>query len=156
MAATTIARSRAAMPGKTSLSEAEMEVLRVLWDLEQATIRAIRERLDAQGRRWAHTTIATLLQRLTAKGYVASNAAEVAHVYRALVSREQLLERRLRDAADELCDGDAAPLVLALVHGNRFTAEELTRFRRLLDDARAAGEQGASRSPRKRGRGEST
>ena len=58
--------------------------------------------------------------------------------------RDELLERRLKDAAEELCDGRAAPLVLALVQGNRFSAEELARLRRLLDEA--AG--GPSSSPK--------
>jgi predicted transcriptional regulator len=51
------------------------------------------------------------------------------------VSREELLEQRLKDTADELCEGSAAPLVLALVQGNQFTAEELARLRRLIDEA---------------------
>ena len=51
------------------------------------------------------------------------------------VTRDELLESRLKDAADEFCDGRAAPLVLALVQGNRFSAAELARLRRLLDEA---------------------
>ncbi len=51
------------------------------------------------------------------------------------VSRDELLERRLQDAADELCDGRAAPLVLALVQGGRFSPEELARLRRMIDEA---------------------
>jgi predicted transcriptional regulator len=95
--------------------------------------------------------VATLLQRLAAKGYVASDPSVMPHLYRATVSRDELLERRLQDAADELCDGRAAPLVLALVQGGRFSAEELARLRRLLDEA--AGdplEPGPAPSPRSR------
>jgi BlaI family transcriptional regulator, penicillinase repressor len=125
------------MANKAGLSEAEVEVLKVLWDLGPAPVRAINRALAARGRSWAYTTVSTLLLRLSTKGCVASDASEVPHVYRATVSRDDLLGRRLREAADELCDGDAAPLVLALVQEHRFTAEELARFRRLLDDARA-------------------
>ena len=57
-------------------------------------------------------------------------------VYRAAVSREDLLDRRLKEAAAELCDGAAAPLVLALVQGNRFTKDELDRIRKLIDEAK--------------------
>jgi predicted transcriptional regulator len=123
------------MANQPGLSDAEREVLRVLWDHEPGAIREIRERLADRGRTWAYTTVATLLQRLQAKQYVASDASVVPHVYRAVVSREELLDRRLKDAAEELCDGQAAPLLLALVQGNRFSAEELARFRRLLDAA---------------------
>ena len=53
-------------------------------------------------------------------------------MFRAAVSRESLLGMRLEELADKLCDGAAAPLLLHLVKGGRFTAEELADFRRLL------------------------
>jgi BlaI family transcriptional regulator, penicillinase repressor len=121
------------MADRPGLSEAEMEVLKALWAHGPGTVRRINEVLV--GRRWAYTTVLTLLQRLLAKGYAASEASGVAHVFRAAVTREEVLESRLKDTADELCDGSAAPLLLALVQGNKFTPEELARFRRLLDEA---------------------
>jgi BlaI family transcriptional regulator, penicillinase repressor len=123
------------MANHPGLSDAERDVLKVLWDRGPATVRVINEELKNRGRRWAYTTVATLLQRLAAKQYITSNPATVPHVYSAVVSRDELLERRLKDAADELYDGRTAPLVLALVEGNRFSAEELSRLRRFLDEA---------------------
>jgi BlaI family transcriptional regulator, penicillinase repressor len=123
------------MAGRPGLSESEMEVLKALWDHGPGTVRQINGVLAGRGRHWAYTTALTLLQRLQAKGYVASDASGVAHLFRAIVTREQLLSRRLKDTADELCDGSATPLVLALVQGNRFSPEELARLRRLLDEA---------------------
>ena len=125
------------MGNQAGLSDSEREVLRVLWDRGPGTVREIKEVLAGRGRRWAYTTVATLLQRLVAKQFVVSDPSAVPHVYRAGVSREELLERRLQDAADELCDGRAAPLVLALVQGGRFSPEELARLRRMLDEAAA-------------------
>ena len=119
-----------------ALSEAEMEVLKVLWDLGPSTVRSINSELQSRGRQWAYTTVSTLLLRLATKKVVASASETVPHVYRATVLRDALLERRLREAADDLCNGAAAPLVLALVQGNRFTTEELARFQSLLDAAR--------------------
>ncbi len=130
------------MAGKADLSEAEIEVLKALWDLGPAPVREINRELAARGRRWAYTTVSTLLLRLTAKGCVASDGSAVPHIFRATVSRDEMLERRLRDTADEFCDGEPAPLVLALVQRHRFTPEELARFQRLLDEARAGGEPG--------------
>lgn len=131
------------MGNQPGLSESERDVLRVLWDRGPGTIREINEVLGERGRRWAYTTVATLLQRLAAKGFVASDSSVVPHVFRALVTRDELLDRRLKDAAEELCDGQAAPLLLALVQGNRFSAEELARFRRLLDEAGGPSKPGA-------------
>jgi predicted transcriptional regulator len=125
------------MGHQAGLSDSEREVLKVLWDRGSGTVREIREELGARGRRWAYTTVATLLQRLVTKQYAAGDPSSVPHVYRASVSREELLGRRLQDAADELCEGRAAPLVLALVQGGRFSPEELTRLRRIIDEAAA-------------------
>lgn len=130
------------MANPPGLSDSEREVLKVLWDLGAGTVREINAELARRGRRWAYTTVATLLNRLGSKGYVASDPSTVPHVYRAAVSRDDLLERRLRDAADELCDGRAAPLVLALVQGGRFSADELERLRRLIDSKRRDDETG--------------
>lgn len=127
------------MASRPELSQAEREVLRVMWDLGASPVRAVNAELERQGRQWAYTTVATLLQRLLAKGYATVDGRSVPHVYQASVTREDMLKRRLKDAADEFCDGEAAPLVLALVQGNRFTAAELKRLRTLLDEARPGG-----------------
>lgn len=121
---------------KASLSDAEREALRVLWDHGPGTVRQVLDLITERGRSWVYSTVATLLRRLESKGYAASEPDGGTLVYRASVSREDLLGRRLRDAAEELCDGATAPLVLALVQGNRFTTEELDRIRRMIDDSR--------------------
>jgi predicted transcriptional regulator len=124
-----------ARPIQPALSDAEREVMKALWDHGPGTVRQINEVLDRRGRKWAYTTVLTLLQRLQAKGCVASETGAVAHVFRAIATREELLDLRLKDLADELCEGAPAPLVLALVKGRRFSPEEIARFRRLLDQA---------------------
>ena len=108
-------------------------MLKVLWDVGSGTVREVQAILREQGRKWAYTTVQTLLNRLQAKGNAASEKGGPAHIYRAAVTREQLLRRRLGDLADEFCEGTASPLVLALVEGGRFTPAEIEQFRKLLD-----------------------
>ena len=116
-----------------TISETELDVLKVLWEQGPGTVREVNALLRKQGRRWAYTTVLTLLQRLEAKGYVASDKSDLAHVFRAAVSRDKLLRQRLKDLANQLCEGTATPLVQALVEGTRFSAEEIQQFRQLLD-----------------------
>ena len=123
------------MGNRPGLSEAEREVLKVLWDHGPGTVREIKELLQDRGRRWAYTTVATLLQRLGLKQYVVGDPSAVAHVYRAVVTRNELLESRLKDTAEELCDGRAAPLILALVQNSRLSVAEVARLRQMLDQA---------------------
>lgn len=123
------------MAGKgPNISETELEVLKSLWDEGPGTVREVNDRLGARGRQWAYTTVQTLLNRLCAKGVVASDKRDVAHVYRATVSRDDLLAERLNELAGDLCEGASAPLVLALVQGKRFSKSELKQFRELIDE----------------------
>jgi len=119
---------------RRDISETELEILKVLWEHGPGTVREIDSQLRKAGRRWAYTTVLTLLSRLQAKGYVKSDKTELAHVFKPAVTRDRLMRRRLKDLADALCDGAATPLVLALVEGERFSALELEQFRRLLDE----------------------
>ena len=118
---------------QTSVSESELEVLKTLWDVGPETVRAVNAALRSQGRRWAYTTVQTLLQRLESKGFVACERSGAAHVFRAAVSRDGLVSRRLRDLADQLCGGTASPLLLALVEEGRLTSEDVQHLRRRLD-----------------------
>jgi predicted transcriptional regulator len=121
------------MGKRSPLSDAETDVMKALWAHGPGTVRQVNEILRKQGKRWAYTTVLTLLQRLQAKGCVTSDTAGVAHVFRAAASRDEVLNDRLNDLAQQLCDGTATPLVLALMKGNRFSPEEIARLRRLLD-----------------------
>ena len=115
------------------ISETELDVLKVLWEHGPATVRQVNAVLRRRGRRYAYTTVLTLLQRLEAKGHVTSDKGGVAHVFSAAVSRDGLLRRRLDELANELCDGTATPLVQALVEGHRLTPDDVEHLRRLLD-----------------------
>jgi predicted transcriptional regulator len=128
------------------ISDTELEVLRVLWEHGPGTVRDLNAILLRQRRRWAYTTVLTLLHRLQAKGYVDSDKSELAHVFRAAVSREELIRQRLGLLVDELCDGTASPLVHALVAGNRFSAAEIEQFRKLVNEL-------TERQSKQRGRG---
>lgn len=118
---------------KGPISDAEREVLKVLWDAGPSAVREIRARLARRGRRWAHTTVNTLLGRMEEKGYVTRDANSFAHVFAAALSCEELVQERLMDLAVEYCDGATIPLVLAFVEHQRFTKEDIEAFRQLLD-----------------------
>ena len=118
---------------RPAISDAERDVLKVLWDHGPDTVRAVQERLTAAGQDWTRSTVITLLQRLEKKGYVASDKSGFAFVFRPAVSRDEVMHARLTELADELCDGDAAPLVLAFAQRHRFTSDEIEQFRDLID-----------------------
>jgi len=119
---------------RSPVSDAELEVLKVLWAAGPATVRDVAAALKRQRRRLAYNTVLTLLSRLREKGYVAADRRDTAHLFRALVTRDELLGSSLAALADRVCDGTASPLVHALVRGQRFSPDEIKHFRKLLDD----------------------
>lgn len=125
------------------MSDAEREVLKVLWGHGPQTVREVLERFAAQGQEWTRSTVITLLQRLEKKRYVESDKSQFAFVFRAVVSREEVMHARMVELAEELSEGDTVPLVLAFAERHRFTADEIEQFRKMLDDLSA--------KPRKRG-----
>lgn len=115
------------------ISGAELEVLKVLWKDGPSTVHDVQARLSRRKAKRAYTTVLTLLSRLREKGFVASEKNGVALEFRAIVSREQLLRRRLSELADQICDGTTGPLVQALVDGRQFSPEEIAAFRELIE-----------------------
>jgi BlaI family penicillinase repressor len=127
------------MARRSPVSDAELEVLKVLWAGGPATVRDVGAALRRRRRRLAYNTVLTLLSRLREKGYVAADRRDTAHLFRAKVTREDLLGSTLTALAEQVCDGTASPLVHALVRGQRFSAEEIADLRKLLDDLEAEG-----------------
>jgi len=121
-------------PQSRLVSDAELEILKVLWDLGEGTVRDVLDASQESERAWAYTTAQTLLNRLQEKGFVRRSKEGRAFVFRPAVSRDDLLGRSLAELAARVCDGAAMPLLLNLVRSTKFNAEELGRFRELLNE----------------------
>jgi BlaI family transcriptional regulator, penicillinase repressor len=114
------------------LGDAELEVLKALWDAGPGTVRQVLQHLHDRGRRVAYTTVLTVLSRLEQKGYVASDKSGLAYIYKPRVSRQKVVGSRLKAVVEQLYDGAAAPLVLHLMESQRFTTEEIEQLQRLI------------------------
>ena len=129
------------------MSDAEREVLKVLWDHGPLGVRDVLSRLKEQGQEWTRSTVVTLLHRLQAKRYVASDKSQYAFVYRPLVSREDVMHARMTELAAELSNGEAVPLVLAFAERHRFSSDELVRLQHdRLMTSNVANTQGRMRN----------
>ena len=115
------------------VTDAELEVLRALWDDGEATIRALADRLYPGGGTSEYATVQKLLERLEDKGHVGRRAEGRSNVFSARVKREELVARRLRDTAEKLCDGSLTPLLTHLVSAGRLSPDELVELRRMVD-----------------------
>jgi predicted transcriptional regulator len=115
------------------LGAAEFDVLKSLWEVGPATVREVLTHLHERGRRLAYTTVQTLLTRLEQKRYVTSDKSDLAHVFRAKVTRDRVTRTRLKNLMSQLYDGAAGPLVLQLVRTERFTPNEIDQLQKLIE-----------------------
>ena len=118
---------------RAPMSDAELQVLKVIWDNGPKTVREVVELMAGHGQEWTRSTVITLLQRLEKKGYVKSDKSEHAFVFHPAVSREEVMHMRMQELAGELCNGDALPLVLAFAEQHRFSPADLARFQQMID-----------------------
>jgi len=115
------------------LGDAELEVLKVLWEQGPSTVRTVLDYLHEAGRHVAYTTVQTSLTRLEQKGFARSNKSELAHVFRARVTRDRVTNTRLKSLVNQLYDGSAGSLVLQLVKHEKLTKDEMAELQKLVD-----------------------
>lgn len=119
------------------LSDAELSVLKLLWDLGPSPVRKI---LDAMSSRdWAYTTGNTILARLEDKGYVETDRSSQPHIYRPILRRDELVKYEVERLRSRICDGEGVPLVQALVRGDSLSTEDIRELRAYLDELLEAG-----------------
>jgi BlaI family penicillinase repressor len=119
-------------------TDAELEILRVLWDCGRATVREVQGAMEPR-RSAGYTTVLKLLQIMTEKGLVRRDATERAHVYRARLARNETERQLVGDLLDRAFGGSASRLVMQALSAKSATPAELAQIRRFLEDVEAPG-----------------
>jgi len=115
-------------------TEAELSLLRVLWQQGACTVRQVHESM-ARKNPVAYTTVLTTLQIMYQKGLVKRDDSERAHVYAAALSQRQAQKRFLGKILQRVFEGSAAELVMqALGSGRPASADELAMIRARLNE----------------------
>jgi predicted transcriptional regulator len=128
-----------------SIPDSELDVLKVLWDRGQATVREALETLRAAGRQWSYATVATLLDRLESKGVVTSDRSELAFIYRPTVTAQEVRQKRLNNLVEKLYQGEPGLLVLHLLKAHPLDARQAKEVRAVLEEMTGAGSKGKKR-----------
>ena len=116
------------------LPDAELSVLQTLWERGPSTIRQLTDALYPSGTEAHYATVQKLLDRLEFKGCVSRDRSSWAHVFKAIVDRDELIGRRLQAVAEKLCGGSLTPLLTNLVRSKRLTPRERREIRKLMDE----------------------
>ena len=117
---------------RPDVTDAELTVLKALWDRGASSIRELTDLLYPEGGTAHYATVQKLLERLEAKACVRRRRRGRINMYSPVVEREALIARRLRETADKLCEGSLTPLLTQLVEGSDLSRDELAALRRLV------------------------
>jgi BlaI family penicillinase repressor len=119
-----------------AVSDAELAVLKVLWELRSGTVAAVRERFNERhGRVLAYNTLLTFLRRLEQKGAVRVDKEREPYVYRPAQKEKATLRDRVQRFVDTVFDGRMDDLILHLIEDDTISEADLLRIRKKLERA---------------------
>ena len=114
-------------------TDAELNILRVLWRLGPSTVRQVQEALNVD-RETGYTTVLKMMQIRTEKGLVARDDSERTHVYQARLTQEQTQKQLVDNLLEKAFGGSASQLVMQALTAKPAQSEELAQIRQLLDE----------------------
>jgi BlaI family transcriptional regulator, penicillinase repressor len=114
----------------TTLTEQELEIMKVVWERESATVRDVYETL-LERRKVAYTTVMTMMKILEQKKYLKRTQADRAYVYRPAQPKRQVVGAMGSDFINRVFNGATEPLLVHLVEEHDLSPEELEEIARL-------------------------
>jgi len=122
----------------THLGDLQLAIMRVLWELGEATVTDVHQALlDERG--LAPTTIATMLKKMEDKGVVEHRAEGRKFIYRPTVSEDQVTRGMVADLTERLFGGDRVALVSHLISRHEIRPDELSELERMISAAKREG-----------------
>ena len=115
-----------------AMSPTETEILRLAWELNEATVQQIRDQLPTD-RSLAYNTVQTMLCRLEQKGYLKHHIEGRAYVYVPSVKKKEVIKTTVGDFLSRLFGGDPKPLVQFLAEDGKIDEEDINRLRELIN-----------------------
>jgi predicted transcriptional regulator len=116
-----------------TIPDSELDVLKVLWDRGQGTVRDVLQVLQDAGRQWSYATVATLLDRLESKGMVSSDRSGLAFVFQPTIEAQEVRRKRVNHLVEKLYEGEPGLLVMHLLRSHPLPPDQTRQIRSLLD-----------------------
>src|SRR5215471_11929368 len=117
-------------PRSTTLTGQELEIMKIVWQREQVTVRDVYEAL-LEHRKVAYTTVMTMMKILEQKRYLRKTLLDRAYVYRPAQPKRQVIGDMVRDFVNRVFNGSAEPLLVHLVEEHNLSQEDLEEIARL-------------------------
>jgi predicted transcriptional regulator len=117
-------------PPKATLTDQELEIMKIVWNLNEATVRDVYEKLLTE-RKIAYTTVMTLMKILETKGHLKKSSVDRAYVYRPSQPKKQVIGGMVREFVNRVFNGSAEPLLVHLVEDEALSEQELAEIVRM-------------------------
>ena len=117
-----------------ALPNAELAVMELLWRRGRVTSRQIIDRLYPDATKPQHGTVQRLLQRLSAKGFVARDRSLGISVFSPAIGRDAYASAQLESLAKRLTHGSLVPMISRLVAENKLSRAEIEKLHRILEE----------------------
>jgi len=114
----------------STLTEQELEIMKIVWLHETSTVRDVYEKL-LEKRKIAYTTVMTMMKVLEQKKYLKKTQTERAYVYRPAQPKRQVIGDMVRDFVNRVFNGSASPLLVHLVEEHELSREDLEEIAHL-------------------------
>jgi len=118
-------------PKSSTLTEQELEIMKIVWVREQATVRDVYEEL-LKRRKIAYTTVMTMMKILEQKKYLKKSQEDRAYLYRPARPRQQVIGGMVREFLNRVFNGSAEPLLMHLVEDEKLTEKDLEEVSRMI------------------------
>jgi predicted transcriptional regulator len=116
-----------------TLTEQELEIMKVIWERKSATVRDVYEALRER-KAVAYTTVMTMMNILESKGHLVKRPEGRAYVYEPTQAQTQVVSGMVQDFVDRVFDGAARPLLLSLVQERKLSKKDLEEISRLIEE----------------------
>ena len=117
-------------PRNKTLTGQELEIMKIVWERERATVRDVYEAL-LERRKVAYTTVMTMMKILEQKRFLKKSQEERAHVYRPAQPQRQVVGAMVREFVNRVFNGSAEPLLVHLVEEHHLSSKDLEEIARL-------------------------
>ena len=118
-------------PKTTNLTAQQIEIMKVVWRLGDATVRDVYEDLRAR-RSIAYTTVMTTMKTMEARGHLKKRVDGRAFVYQAVEPQSNALRRIVGDFLDKVFNGATEPLLAHLVQERRLSQKDLDKVAKMI------------------------
>ena len=115
-----------------NITDAELEVMNILWEKNSATSRELSSILEKK-KGWKNTTVKTLLGRLVEKEFLDTKKISNYFVYSPIVSQESTLEYLTRNFNSNICSKSVGDVILQLISDNDLSSNDILKLKKNLD-----------------------